>query len=464
MNFGTLEYLVFFISTLFLFNLFRKRSSPIVIILVASLIFYSSWNWKFCFLLIGSSILDYFLALLIENQKKSYIRFSLLLCSLIINIGVLIFFKYTSFFIYDIFKYSNISFVDNIVLPVGVSFFTFQTMSYTIDVYLKKIKAEQSFIHFAAYVSMFPQLVAGPIVRASDLLPQFKKLKDVVNPENQKKHVLRIIIGLFKKLVLADNLAPIVNSFFMNFKDNIDANPVAGTVAFMLQIYLDFSAYSDIAIGTAGLFGLKFDENFRYPYHAKSITDFWKRWHISLTSWFRDYLYIPLGGNRNSFLRTSLNIFLVFVISGFWHGAAWGFIMWGMIHFVLYIPVIFNRYFIFPFKLSKRNCFFKTLSRILLLFLILLTWVPFRADTLDNSILIYSTFFSKSFFSNILDVSNYYFIVISIIYVIIEPQWDKFVRLRSKKDLEFLILSNILVLITILMRAKDETDFIYFQF
>lgn len=464
MNFGSLEYLLFFIITLFLFNQFKKQKHRILIIFAASLIFYSFWNWKFCFLLIGTSLLDYFIALLIEKRTNSYFRFGLLFLSLFVNIGVLIFFKYTSFFIYDLFKYSNISFVDRIILPVGISFFTFQTLSYTIDVYLQKIKAERNFINFAAYVSMFPQLVAGPIVRASNLLPQLKNLNRIVVPKDQRKHVLRIITGFFKKLVLADNLAPIANSFFSNFEINTDVNPVIGTGAFMLQIYLDFSAYSDIAIGTAGMFGLKFNENFNYPYHAKNIKDFWKRWHISLTSWFRDYLYIPLGGNRKSISRTSLNIFFVFVISGFWHGAATGFIIWGIVHFILYIPTIFKQHITISFGLLKNNYFFKLFSRPIFLLLILLTWIPFRAHTLTDSINIYSRIFSKSFFTNIVDISNFHIVLFSIIYVAFEPKWDQFVVSKSKNDLEFFILSNLLVLITIAMMANNKTEFIYFQF
>ena len=303
--------------------------------------------------------------------------------SLTFNLGLLATFKYFNFFIDSLNDFlgiegdSQFSTLD-LILPVGISFYTFQTLSYTIDVFKKKLKPTHDFIEFAGYVSFFPQFVAGPIERASHLLPQFQK-KRVFDYEKAVLGMRQILWGLFKKVVIADNLSIIVDDVYSNYATISPWAIWVGFIAFSFQIYGDFSGYSDIAIGTSRLFGFDLMKNFNFPYFAKSIADFWRRWHISLTTWFRDYVYFPLGGSKNGLKYTLINTIIVFLVSGFWHGANWTFIFWGALNAVLFIPGL-----LFPSS-KKRSKFRQVTGALWTFFLITITWVFFRADTISEA-------------------------------------------------------------------------------
>ncbi len=303
------------------------------LLLVASYAFYGAWDWRFLFLIAFSTLIDYVAALRIEASGDHGVRRRWLLGSLVLNLGVLGFFKYTNFFLASFCALTGADPGDwllPIVLPVGVSFFTFQSLSYTIDVYRGEIVARRSLVDFALYVSFFPQLVAGPIVKAVEFFPDYDRWRAPDDRELQRA-AMAILVGLVQKTALADGLAPLVDGYF--------DQPVPGflpaataTLAFGLQIFFDFAGYSNIAIGAALLFGYRFPVNFRRPYLALSVAEFWHRWHISLSSWLREYLYIPLGGNRCGTVRTQANLMITMLLGGLWHGASWNFVVWGGLH------------------------------------------------------------------------------------------------------------------------------------
>ena len=339
MLFNSVEFIFFFLivffSYWFLFNKNLKFQN--LLILFSSYFFYAWWDWRFLSLIIISSLTDYLVGLQIEKSNNKIHKLRALKFSLIINIGILVVFKYYNFFIDnftllldDLDIDSNLTLL-NIILPVGISFYTFQTLSYSIDIYNGKINANKDIISFFAFVAFFPQLVAGPIERAKNLLPQFLKERKF-NYDFAISGCRLILIGLFKKMVIADNLSVVVDAIYANPTDFLGFPSLIATIFFAFQIYCDFSGYSDIAIGIARLLGFKLMTNFKTPYFSKSLTDFWRNWHISLSSWFKDYVYIPLGGGKMSEKRIYLNIMITFLLSGFWHGANWTFIIWGAIH------------------------------------------------------------------------------------------------------------------------------------
>ena len=349
MYFNSLDFALFLLIVfiLYWFVFKNKLKSQNIVLLISSYVFYSFWDWRFLSLILISTLADYFIGKALSKTNAQNHRKQLLYSSILLNLGLLCFFKYYNFFI-DSFTTAFSFFGQtisvnslNIILPVGISFYTFQTLSYTIDVYRKKIEPSNNLINFAAFVSFFPQLVAGPIERAAHLLPQFS-IKKQFTFANGRAGLRQILWGLFKKIVIADQCAKYVDVIFNNVDDYSGSTLFLGAVLFSFQIYGDFSGYSDIAIGTARLFGFNLKQNFAFPYFSKNIKVFWSRWHISLTTWFRDYLYIPLGGNRKSKLITLRNIFIVFVVSGFWHGANWTFIIWGIIHAIFFIPYYFS--------------------------------------------------------------------------------------------------------------------------
>lgn len=314
-----------------------------VLLLVASYVFYGWWDWRFLSLIAISSIVDYSLSLCMQTASDSRRKF-LLACSLVLNLGLLGVFKYYNFFADSFVDAFTMLGMDikrsglNIVLPVGISFYTFQTLSYTIDVYRRKIEPVRDMVAFFAFVSFFPQLVAGPIERAAHLLPQFHRER-TFDYDRAVDGLRQMLWGFFKKIVIADNCATWVNQIF-NAPDQYHGSVlVLGVFLFAFQIYGDFSGYSDIAIGLCRLFGFSLMRNFEYPYFARDIAEFWRRWHISLTTWFRDYLYIPLGGNRGTKWKTIRNIFIVFLVSGLWHGANWTFVVWGFLHALYFLPL-----------------------------------------------------------------------------------------------------------------------------
>jgi len=337
MLFNTTTFLHFFLAVLFGYYLCRKSlAARNGLIVAASYLFYGWWDYRFLALLLFSTLLDYTAARRIEAATRPRIRSIWLMASIVGNLGILGFFKYWNFFaesttaLCTSVGWTIHPFTLNIILPVGISFYTFQTMGYTIDVFRRRFPAEKNFVTFAAFVSFFPQLVAGPIERASHLLPQFRETRNITKSDLETG-IWLVAWGMFKKVVVADNLAPLVDQIFSG--EPAGAAVVAlGTIAFAIQIYSDFSGYSDIARGIARLLGFHLMVNFRMPYLAVGMRDFWSRWHISLSTWLRDYLYIPLGGNRAGSVRTAINLMITMTLGGLWHGAATPFLLWGIWH------------------------------------------------------------------------------------------------------------------------------------
>lgn len=357
-----------------------------ILLLAASYVFYSFWSIPFCFLLIFSTLLDYFSALQIEQSSKGSTRKAWFWISIGMNLLFLGYFKYANFFIENTIALSAYFGVQipvktlEIILPIGISFYTFHGLSYVIDVYKGKIQSEKHFVEYALFVCFFPLLVAGPIERANHLLPQIKQ-KRTFDRAYSILGLQQMLWGFVKKIILADNLAPYVNYIFDHHAELNSLTLIAGAIFFAFQIYGDFSGYTDIALGTAKLFGFELFTNFSYPYFSKNIAEFWKRWHISLTSWFRDYLYIPLGGSRKGIVRTALNTLIVFLISGFWHGASWHFVCWGFL----------NALFILPFNLSKKSFLPDNLSGNLISIALTFAtttfcWIFFRANSVEHAI------------------------------------------------------------------------------
>ena len=384
MLFNSLHFLLFFPVVVFLyFSLAAKWRT--YLLLIASYYFYMSWKPEYAILIFGSTIIDYFTAIKIHQTKSKSHKRNWLLLSLGVNLGVLFFFKYFDFFFnsfQDLFvgETADTALKESLMV-VGISFYTFQTLSYTIDVYRERLEPERDFSRFALFVSFFPQLVAGPIERATHLVPQFRK--DYSFDYERVVSGLRLMLwGFFKKVVIADRLALVVNQVYNFPEEQNGLTYLIATYFFAFQIYCDFSGYSDIAIGTARIMGYDLMENFRQPYLSKSIKEFWSRWHISLSTWFRDYVYIPLGGNRRVKWRWYYNLFITFLISGLWHGANWTFIVWGALHGV-YLIIGINLSNLLP-KVS--NKVFGIIKTMVVFHLVVLAWVFFRASNVHAAV------------------------------------------------------------------------------
>jgi D-alanyl-lipoteichoic acid acyltransferase DltB (MBOAT superfamily) len=454
-----------------------------LLIVLASYLFYGWWDYRFLALIVFSTLLDYFIGLQIwkVRNKPGKEKFYYLLLSIIVNIGFLGFFKYFNFFVdnfvsaFRFFGYKLGSTSLNIILPVGISFYTFQTMSYTIDIYKGKLKPTKNFIGFAAFVSFFPQLVAGPIERAMNLLPQILT-KRKFNQVQAIQGVRLVLWGLFKKVVIADALAPSVDVIFSDYAAYPSHILIMGAVFFAFQIYCDFSGYSDIARGLAKFLGLELMVNFNFPYFSRSIAEFWRKWHISLSTWFRDYLYIPLGGSRAGASKSLRNVFIIFLISGFWHGANWTFIAWGGIHALLFVPSFVrknNRNHledITPSKFFLPNI--RDLLSILYTFIIVtIAWVFFRASSIDTAIdYLYHVFlldFSAFTFINPYDNQVLFkeYIYLAALIVLEYLFITKLVNFYSNNRIKGVLFDAILfVLIIINNPISDSLSFIYFQF
>ena len=396
MLFNSIEFAVFlpivFILYWFVFQKSLKWQN--LFIVITSYIFYGWWDWRFLFLILFSTVQDYCIAYWIEKENSQKKRKLLLSISIITNLGFLGFFKYYNFFIdnfitaFSFFGTKPSIHTLNILLPVGISFYTFQTLSYTIDVYRRNLTATKNFIAFSAFVSFFPQLVAGPIERATHLLPQFYKKRNF-NYNLAVDGMRQILWGLFKKMVIADNCAIYANQIFANYETSSGSELTLGAIFFAFQIYGDFSGYSDIAIGTSRLFGFDLMKNFNFPYFSRDVAEFWRRWHISLNTWFRDYLYIPLGGSRGGNLMRIRNTFIIFLVSGFWHGANWTFIIWGALNALFIMPsIIFktNRANLDIVASGRKLPSFKDIMNISITFgLITFAWIFFRAENVEQA-------------------------------------------------------------------------------
>lgn len=386
MLFNSIEFLIFFPVICILYFIIPHRVRYIWL-LIASYYFYMCWNAKYAILLIISTVITYLSGLFIAktNHKKLCVALSF-----IINLAILVFFKYSNFLIENInsivafFGIDSISNGFDIVLPVGISFYTFQALSYTVDVYRNKVEAQKNILKYALFVSFFPQLVAGPIERSTNLLKQVSSEMHFFDYDRIKDGLLLMGWGFFQKIVIADRLALIVNQVYGNYQDYSGFALIIATFLFSIQIYCDFSSYSDIAIGASQVMGFRLMKNFETPYFSKSVTEFWKRWHISLTSWFKDYLYIPLGGNRKGKLRKYINILIVFLVSGIWHGANWTFVIWGALNGIF--QILEDTFKVVSIKYKKFH--YKLLSVIFTFILINITWVFFRAKSINDAFLI----------------------------------------------------------------------------
>lgn len=489
MLFNSLDFAIFFpVVFVFYWIVAKNKTARNVFLLAASYFFYGWWDWRFLFLIVISSLVDYVVGHQL-SQTSIYKRRKLLLgLSLLVNLGFLCYFKYTNFFIetfVDSFRLfgKNIEVSTlNIILPVGISFYTFQTLSYTIDVYRNQLKPTKDILSFFAFVAFFPQLVAGPIERASHLLPQFYKTYRF-NYELVKSGLLLMAFGLFKKMVIADRVAILVNQVYNNPSEYHGYETILATVFFAFQIYCDFSGYSDIAIGIGRTMGFDLMKNFDSPYFSKSITEFWRRWHISLSTWFRDYVYIPLGGNRKGEARTYFNLFAVFLISGLWHGAAMTFLIWGAIHGL----IIMLEKALFPFRtytyntLSvNRNSFSnKLIFAGFTFFIVCISWVFFRANSLKDAFHIisnslvdnYEGLYYGGLFKLGLDKVEFYVAILAIAVLLMFDLFHKkkaAIKWLSSQNMVFRYFVYVCIVFVILIFGvygdMAPTEFIYFQF
>ncbi|MBO7481729.1 MAG: MBOAT family protein [Bacteroidales bacterium] len=400
MLFNSIEYILFlpivFLLYWFVFDRFINKSKWQVrlqnaFIVVASYVFYGWWDWRFLLLIAFTSLSSWLSGILLQKNDAQNRRKLITVTNIVINIAILATFKYYDFFVTEFAKLFHISadgILLNVILPVGISFYTFQALSYSIDVYRRKIEPTMDIVAFFAFISFFPQLVAGPIERATNLLPQFLKKREF-DYSTAVDGCRQILWGLFKKIVVADNCAVIVNMVFADYANMPASLLMVGALFFTFQIYGDFSGYSDIAIGTAKLFGIKLMRNFNVPYFSRDIAEFWRRWHISLNTWFRDYVYIPLGGSRTTKAKIVRNTLVIFLLSGLWHGANWTFIAWGAYHALLFLPLILlgkNRKYTGTIANGKFLPSFKELCLMLLTFaLVAIGWIFFRAETIADA-------------------------------------------------------------------------------
>lgn len=478
MIFNSLEYLLFLplIFIIYWIVLRKSEKSQNIFLLIMSYFFYGMWNWHFLFLLIFSTLLDYFTGIKIEKSITTSKKKFWLVLSVCINLGFLGLFKYYNFFIESVevlltnagIKYNAT--IINIILPVGISFYTFHGLSYVFDIYNKKIVARRNWVNYALFVSFFPLLVAGPIERATHLLPQIESNRQF-NYIKIVDGLKQILWGLFKKIVIADNCAVFANIIFNDPSNYSGSTLLIGAIFFSFQIYGDFSGYSDIALGSARLLGFELLKNFSFPYFSRNLSEFWKKWHISLSSWFRDYLYIPLGGNKSGSVKKIINVLVVFIVSGFWHGANWTFLIWGFINgiFVILDNFVFKTQFKDSIVATGRilpNP--KELLQVISTFLIVsLIWIVFRAENLSSIIIYYEHLFSISIFS-IPEIRPTRLIILIIIFVLIEWLGREFdfaisdIFVKKSKILRWTF--YILLISCILVFGGKPQSFIYFQF
>ncbi len=456
------------------FVLNKKLRMQNAFLILVSYIFYGWWDWRFLTLIIFSSFIDYTIGLLLT--KKSNYKKHLLFLSVFVNLGLLGFFKYFNFFIesfataFTLFGFSIKSTQLNIILPIGISFYTFQTLSYTIDIYKGKLIADKDAISFFAFVSFFPQLVAGPIERASNLLPQFHKRRKF-SYEVAVDGMRQILWGLFKKIVIADNCAQYANEIFNNYNEYGSSTLIVGAVFFTFQIYGDFSGYSDVAIGVSRLFGFNLKKNFATPYFSRDIAEFWRRWHISLSTWFRDYLYIPIGGSIGNQWKKIRNIFIIFIISGLWHGANWTFIVWGGLNALYFLPILIkgkNRKYLDIVAKGKNTPSLKELILILWTFgITVFAWIFFRVNSISHAFGYISKLYSKSLFS-LPEIRPKNLFILLIFFIIIEwlgreEEHTLYIFKKINKRVYRWLLYLLLVMLIIIFQGQQQ-DFIYFQF
>lgn len=484
MLFNSFDFLIFLPIVFGLYWLLSKKSIRLqnIFLLLASYLFYSLWDWRFLFLILASTIVDYLVGIQIHKKEgNKNLQRSWLWVSVVFNVSLLGFFKYYNFFadsfmdMFTLFGYTiKSSWTLNIILPVGISFYTFQTMSYSLDIYYKRITPTKDFLSFATFVAFFPQLVAGPIERASNLLSQITA-KRHFNYEQIVAGLKLILWGLFKKMVIADGIAPIVDDVFANHDSYPASSLILGVILFSFQVYGDFSGYSDIAIGTAKLFGIELMSNFKFPNFSRNVAEYWQRWHVSLSTWFRHYVYIPLGGSRVSKLKSVRNICIIFLVSGFWHGANWTFIFWGAFHALAYIPVfLLGRNTIYKNSVVGENSWFPSLTEIgqLILTFSLVTFsrIFFRSESLTDSFQFIGRIFSNFEYVQYEHPQGYrmidYFILLTL-FVLYEYRIRRDERNPFKfksRVVRFVAYSLMVFLILLFYDSGFDRSFIYFQF
>ena len=478
MLFNSIEFAIFlpvvFLLYWFVFN--RNLRLQNLFVVVASYVFYGWWDWRFLLLIAFTSLCSYGSGLLIEKFRDTPRKaktFNVL--NIVINLLILGVFKYYDFFVTsfaDLFLGGRTEgLLLKVILPVGISFYTFQALSYSIDVYRGKLEPTRDVVQFFAYVSFFPQLVAGPIERATNLLPQFAKPR-TFDYDTGVDGMRQILWGLFKKMVVADNCAVYVDQVFSSWETQSGSTLLLAAVFFAFQIYGDFSGYSDIAIGTAKLFGIKLMRNFNVPYFSRDIAEFWRRWHISLTTWFRDYVYIPLGGSRCSKAKIVRNTFVIFLLSGFWHGANWTFIAWGAYHALLFLPLILtgkNRKYRDTVAEGRLLPTLQELGQMLLtFFLVVIGWIIFRAESIGEAWGYISNLFIRDFFS-----LPFIYVgtkkCIFFIFVLLLAEWffrksDHCFQFDTTTPSWVPIVTSAVMVLVIMEFAAHSQSFIYFQF
>lgn len=478
MLFNSISFAIFLpiVFCLYWFVFHRNLKYQNILLLIASYFFYGCWDWRFLFLLTFSTFLDYYTGIKIFDSKTVSSKRIWLTVSVVVNLTFLGFFKYYNFFIesfahvLDLFGFHyNYSILD-IVLPVGISFYTFHGLSYVFDIYKKTISPTKNFVNYSLFVSFFPLLVAGPIERATHLLPQVEKKRNF-NYTKAVDGLKQILWGLFKKIVIADTCSEYVNIIFDNSESYSGSTLVVGAFLFAFQIYGDFSGYSDIALGTARLFGFELLKNFNFPYFSRDIAEFWRRWHISLSSWFKDYLYIPLGGSKGGNWIKIRNTFIIFLVSGFWHGANWTFLFWGGLNALFILPsIIFktNRNYMQIVAKDKLLPSVSESIRIVITFcLTVFAWIFFRAKDLEHSFDYIRSIFSYSLFS-IPQIKPPHIFILILIFMFIEwlGREDNYAleKFALKKTIYFRWFFYLVLIILIFQFSGKEQQFIYFQF
>ena len=481
MLFNSIEFAVFlpvvFLLYWFVFNKNLKLQNLFVV--AASYVFYGWWDWRFLFLIAFTSLCSYLAGLLIGKYRETPEKARAFnVANIVVNLLILGAFKYYDFFATS---FANAflggrteGLLLHVILPVGISFYTFQALSYSIDVYRAKLEPTRDIIQFFAYVSFFPQLVAGPIERATNLLPQFARPR-TFDYETGADGMRQILWGLFKKMVIADNCAIYVDPIFASYQTQTGSNLLLAAVLFAFQIYGDFSGYSDMAIGTAKLFGIRLMRNFNVPYFSRDIAEFWRRWHISLTTWFRDYVYIPLGGSRCSKAKIIRNTFVIFLVSGLWHGANWTFIAWGAYHALLFLPLILlgkNRKYRDTVADGRLLPSFKEAGQMLLTFLlVVIGWILFRSESIGDAWNFFCGMWqwgtlraSYRFFSWAVIRRTSFFIILMLLVEWIQrkAQHGLYLRPSTPVILRYAIYLSIMVIIV--YYSGGHRDFIYFDF
>lgn len=474
MLFNSFQYALFlpvvFLLYWFVFN--RSVKLQNFFLLITGYVFYGWWDWRFLLLIAFSTTFDFSIGLLLGKTKNSRKRKLLFTASCLVNLGFLGTFKYFNFFIDNfIFVFEKLGYhlpvaPLHIILPVGISFYTFQSISYTADLYFRKMEPCRDFIRFAAFISFFPQLVAGPIERAFNLLPQFEKPRQF-NLTSAKGGIREMLWGFFKKIVIADSCSVYVDDIFTNYSHLPGSTLLLGAIYFAVQIYCDFSGYSSIAIGTARLFGFNLMQNFNFPYFSQNVTEFWRRWHISLSTWFRDYVFIPIGGSRKGKTKTVLNTLIVFTFSGFWHGANWTYVAWGALNGLFMIPRQLTEKKV---DLAEKQSFFPSFQTLLQIsgtfMLITITWVFFRSNSISDAVNYLKLMFSPSLLSK--PVQHGLALTIPLMAILFITEWLQFKNIFSFEKLRgpvYLRWSLYLIIaVTCLAFFKQNQSFIYFQF